>query len=134
MAPQPPTTPAGKSEARRFLQKAEEFLRTAMLAREAGQTNSAGMLAIHAGISACDALTAHDLGKRSKSGRHHDVLLLIAHVRIPEKAAVARQLRQLLDAKNLVEYDDQMLIAGDEEKMVEAAKRIVEVARRRVKP
>jgi HEPN domain-containing protein len=134
MPPPPATTPAGKAEARRFLHKAEEFLRAALPAQQAGHANAAGVLAIHAGILACDALTAHDLGKRSKSGRHHDVLQLIAHVEIPEKAAVARQLRQLLDAKNMVEYDDQMLIAGDEDKMVEAAKRIVEVARRRVKP
>jgi HEPN domain-containing protein len=130
----PATAPAGKEEAARFLAKAEDFLETAQLAQERGLTNSSGAMAIHAGISACDALTAHFLGIRSNSGRHHDALDLVGRLPFEEKKALRRQLQRLLDAKHTVEYDDEAMIVGEEEEMVEAAKRIVEVARRRVKP
>jgi HEPN domain-containing protein len=127
------TSPAGVAEARRFLAKAEGFLRAAKREHGAGEANPAGAMAIHAGISACDALTSFFLGVRSKGGRHHDVLELVASLPVPEKNTIARQLRQLLDAKNTVEYDDRTLIAGDEDKMIEAAERIVKTARAAVK-
>jgi HEPN domain-containing protein len=124
-----PTVPAGKRAAGRFLRKAEEFLRSARRAHGEGEPNAAGMLAIHAGISACDALTAHFLGVRSNSARHHDVLNLVRTLPISQKGRFERQMRRLLDAKSTVEYDDEVMVEGDEDKMVEAAERIVRTAR-----
>lgn len=124
------TEKAGKEAAPRFLQKAKEFLEEAKDAQARGRPNAAGVLAIHSGISACDALTAHFLGVRSASDRHHDVLGLIEDLPLSNKSAISRQLRRLLDAKSSVEYDDQIMITGEEDDMLDAADRIVTSVRR----
>jgi HEPN domain-containing protein len=125
----PRTRPATKAQAKRYIAKAHEFLRNGKRAYEDGDESTAGLLAIHAGISACDALTAHFLGVRSAGQRHHQAVDLLAKAPVPRKEAVAKQLRTLLDDKNLVEYGDEVLSRGDAAAMLEAAKRILDAAR-----
>jgi HEPN domain-containing protein len=123
------TRPATKAQAKRYLEKAQEFLRNGERAYEEGDESAAGLLAIHAGISACDALTAHFLGVRSAGQRHHEAMDLLTKAPVPRKEAIAKQFRRLLDEKNLVEYDAEILSRGDAAAMLEAAKRIVEAAK-----
>ena len=133
MTPETPTVPAGKPEARRYLLKAQEFLRSAKQEQEEGRPTSSGILAIHAGISACAALTSNFLGVRAKGPRHHDMLTLIERLPRKNRTVLAKQLARLLDAKNVVEYDDKVLVEGEEDEMVDAAERIVRLARGAVK-
>lgn len=119
-----------RSRAAAFLAKAEEFLRGAKRSLEAGDRDAAGVLAIHAGISACDALTVGHLGLRSNTQRHLDVLRLLRQVDFAGRAAVERQLRELVSEKREVEYEDRRLQVGDAAKMVELAERVVTAVER----
>lgn len=125
----PRTVEVPRSQAPAFLEKAEGFLRGAEAALAAGEETSAGALAIHAGISAADALTIRLLGKRSAGQRHLDVLGLLTELPAPGQRPLVSQLRQLLSAKNAVEYDDDLLPRGDGAEMVKLAERIVARAR-----
>jgi len=119
LTPEVPAERAGKPEARRYLLKAQEFHRSAKQEQEEGRPTSSGILAIHAGISACDALTSNFLGVRAKGPRHHDVLALIERLPLQNRAVLAGQLARLPDAKNVVEYDDKVMVEGEEDKMVD---------------
>jgi HEPN domain-containing protein len=121
----PGTAAVERSRATVFLEKAEEFLRSAKRSLEAGDRDAAGMLAIHAGISACDALTVSHLGLRSNTQRHLDVLALLRLVNFDGRPNVERQLRELVSEKREVEYEDRRLQVGDAAKMVELAERVV---------
>lgn len=133
MNPPQRTIPATKEEAKRFLAKAEEFLRSARSSLRDGEATAAGLLSIHAAISACDALTAHYLGMRSGSQRHHDVLNLLDQLPVARKDTLARQVRRLLDDKNVVEYEDKLLFREAAGEMVELAERVVRASRTAVK-
>ena len=129
----PRTVPTTKAEAKRFLAKAEEFLRAAQSALRDGEATAAGLLSIHAAISACDALTAHYLGLRSRGQRHHDMLRLLGQLPFAQKEALTRQVRRLLDDKNVVEYEDTLLFRKAASEMVELAERVVRASRGLVK-
>jgi HEPN domain-containing protein len=128
VTPQGQTTPVDRSRAWAFLAKAEEFLRSAKRTLQEGDHSAAGVLAIHAGISACDSITVWHLGRRSSSQRHLDVLALLKGISFEGKEGVERQLRELLAEKREVEYEDRRLLSGDAEKMVKLAERIVKAA------
>lgn len=121
-----------KAEAAHYLAKAEEFQRGARLLLESGDRNAAGVLAIHAGIAAADAITIHLLGLRSAGQRHLDVLALLGQTTHPRKAAVQRQLNELLGEKKSVEYEGRLLSLGDSEEMALLSSRIVEAAKETV--
>lgn len=123
------TVAVPKAEARPFLQKAVEFHRSSERALAAGDRNAAGVLAIHAGISAADAITVHSLGLRSASQRHADVIGLLSQTAHPRKGTVQRQLNELLSEKTSVEYEGRMVSVGDSERMVKLAARLVDAAR-----
>lgn len=118
-----------KAEAADYLAKAEEFQRGARRLLDSGDRNAAGVLAIHAGISAADAITIHFLGLRSAGQRHLDVLALLGQTTHPRKANVQRQLNELLGEKKSVEYEGRLISVGDAEKMVLLSSRIVEAAK-----
>lgn len=133
MTPQPGTTPYERSRAETFLDKAEEFSRSARRALEAGDRDAAAVLAIHAGITACDSLTVWLVGLRSNTRRHLDVLGLLRGLTFEGREQVERQLRELVGEKREVEYEDKRLMVGDAEKMVKLAERIVATAQRVVR-
>jgi len=58
------------------------------------------------------------------------VLALLKGLSFEGKEGVERQLRELLAEKHEVEYEDRRLLAGDAEKMVKLAERIVRAAER----
>lgn len=130
MTGRPQTVPATKAEAKRFLAKGEEFLQGAQASLREGRATSAGLLSIHAAISAGDALTAHFLGVRSRSQRHQDVLALLSQLPLENKEGLARQVRRLLDDKNVVEYEGKLLLTTAAGEMVELAQRVVVTCRK----
>ena len=121
-----------KAEAARYLAKAEEFQRGAMRLSQAGDRNAAGVLAVHAGITAADAMTIHFLGLHSAGQRHLDVLALIMQTGYPRKAVLQRQLNELLGEKKSVVYEGRLISVGDAAKMVTLSGRIVEAAKEAV--
>ena len=112
-----------------YLVKAQQFLKSAKRALADGDEESAGLLAIHAAISACDSITVRDLGLRAAGPRHLDVLELIDRLETPRKAQLKKHLKDLVSKKNVVEYEDRLLPRGDAGQMVKIAERVVDEAR-----
>lgn len=90
---------------RTFLAKAREFLAVAQAAERDEQWNAAALNAIHAGISAADAVAVALLGKRSAGQRHEDAAALLKETRLSGVEDRTKQFLALLQLKNLAEYD-----------------------------
>jgi uncharacterized protein (UPF0332 family) len=108
------TTHIPKPDHVNYLKKSEEFLSSAHDSLAQGKWNAAGLNAIHAGISAADAVLAALHGVRSVSPKHDDILKLFSSL-VKHKAVEENinHLRHLISMKNIVEYD-QRLIAQSE--------------------
>jgi len=87
---------SGSAASAAFLRKALE-LRDAMLqALDQGRWNAAGLLGVHAAISASDAL-ASTHGRAHSSGQSHDdAVPLLRGLGLPDGARRADQLREIL--------------------------------------
>jgi len=116
-----------RSKARTYLGKADEFLAAAKTALAAEQNDAALLLAIHAGISACDAVTVALGGLRSTDPDHlraADLLETVARLSDEVKDR-SDQLRSLLKLKNLVEYEDRRVSAKEADTGTRRAERFV---------
>lgn len=122
------TVEVPKAEASVYLKKAAEFRKAAEATLAGGNRNAAGLLAIHAGICAADAITVFYLGLRSTGRRHLDVVALLGQTGHPGKDALERRLNELLSEKTSVEYEGRLISVGDCVRMVKLSSRIVDAA------
>lgn len=106
MNPRIRTRPTKRGDARRYLTKATEFVESAKAEFVAGRWTAAGLAAVHAGISAADAVTASRAGCVSSSDDHIAVIGLLRECVPGIPATTERQLVGLISAKNTIEYDD----------------------------
>jgi HEPN domain-containing protein len=114
-----------RTEARTYLAKAQDFVETARLAVRDGRWDSAGLAAIHAGISAADAAIVASAGIRSTS-RDHSAAVELMRTTVPEAAASQeRQLSGLLGMKNTVEYEQRLVTEAEARSMLVQAQRLV---------
>lgn len=104
------TATVSKSDYSNYLKKSAEFHETMQECLSKGKWNAAGLNAIHAGISAADALLVFFHGMRSTSPKHDDTIKLItsliSHKDIKPNAA---HLRNLIGMKNIVEYEVRLI-------------------------
>ena len=122
-----------KSFYKNYLQKALEFRETMRTCLSATNWNAAALNAIHAGISANDAVLVCFHGIRSISPKHDDAVKLLRDLIKDEKAKPAiTHLSKLIYAKNLVEYESRLftkseahLIAKHTERFIEWVKTIL---------
>jgi HEPN domain-containing protein len=121
----PRTVVVPQGEHAHFLAKAKEFAETARMALEDQRLNSAGLEAIHAVISACDAVTVARLGLRCKSEDHRDVLHLLSRLKEEGLSEVHRQVSQVLSVKSMVEYGGAGLSSEETTRVVVQAERVV---------
>ena len=92
--------------------------------------DSAGLTAIHAGISAADAAIIASAGLRSTSQDHGAVLQLLDD-QVPEFTATQRrQLGGLLKMKNRVAYEQRLLAETEARQLVDQADRLARWAQR----
>ena len=101
------TSAAPRGEARRFLSKGMEFRDAAARELSDERYDAAMLAAVHAVISANDAVTAVLAGIRSTDPDHKRAADLLEEVSggSPEVRAHVRQLRELLARKIVVEYE-----------------------------
>lgn len=108
------TTRVPKSDYANYLKKAEEFLSTLQDSLIKGKWNAAGLNAIHAGISASDAILVCFHGVRSTSPKHDDLIRLFAtlikHKNVEQNI---NHLRSLISMKNIVEYDQRLMTQSE---------------------
>jgi HEPN domain-containing protein len=119
-----------RNYARSFLKKAEEYLAAAEDSLAADRTTPAAGDAIHAGISAKDAIVTALTGSTSK-GKDHGAAakeLKQALGQRAEAASAEKALRELLSAKADVEYGVGLVTRTKAETLGRRARTLVELA------
>ena len=114
-----------------YLGKADQFLEEARSAVAASRRDAAMLNAIHAAISATDAVTIALAGRRSSDPDHQRSIDFLMEVGRGSESikAHARQLSALLGTKHQVEYESRRATAAEAADALSRAKRIVDWAR-----
>lgn len=123
-----------RSQAGIYLRKAEEFLLAAKEASSRDDWNAVGLGAVHAVISACDAVTTAKLGIRSRDSDHEQAADLVRQVPSPEAPKKAEQALQVLQVKNQVEYEARLFEKKEALVASRQAERLVAWVRRELGP
>jgi len=119
-----------RRESKLFLAKAGQFLESGGNAAMSGLHDAAMLNAVHAAISAADAVTAALVGIRSADPDHQRVADLLEQVagESTEIRNHVRQLRDLLARKNAVAYESRMTRVREATDGLRRAERLVEWA------
>jgi HEPN domain-containing protein len=118
---------ASRSEARLYLAKAQQFSAEAAAAIKESRNDAAMLNAVHAAISATDALCVALAGRRSSDPDHQHAADLLQEIggRSRGIATHVRQLRMLLAKKNVVEYESRQASAKEARDAAQRAERFV---------
>ena len=109
-----------------YLKKAAEFLASMRQALEAGRWNAVGLNAVHAAISACDAVLVYHTEERSASQDHEAAAYLLASLtKIPDVKQKAEALRRIVEHKNLIAYEDRSFSAHEAAEIAKLTERFL---------
>jgi HEPN domain-containing protein len=117
-----------QQQVRSYLGKAEEFLVAARESLTAGHALAATSLAVHAAISAGDAISGARTGQRAAGTDHAQAASLLGQAGREGKDA-ARLLTRLMPLKNRAEYEPHDVPKATATRAVDQAERIVRIAR-----
>lgn len=123
-------TAEARNHARSFLKKADEYLASAEDNLVAGRNTPAAGDAIHAGISAKDAIVTALTGTTGK-GKDHATApkeLRTALGRRDTAAMAEKALRELVAAKPEVQYGTALITAAKADPLVRRARSLVDLA------
>ncbi len=125
------TVPASRSEAKLFLAKSEQVLEECRSAVAAKRYDAALLTAVHTAISANDAVTVALGGRRSSDPDHRRAADLLEEIAgpSPELRGHARQFRDLLARKSMVEYESRRAAPREAQDGLRRAERFVRWAR-----
>jgi HEPN domain-containing protein len=128
------TIVAARAEASLFQAKAEQFLEECRTASNAGRHDATMLTAVHAVISATDAVTVALAGRRSADPNHQRAADLLEQVAqdSPELRIRVRQFRELLARKGVVEYESRRATGREARDALKRAERFVDWARETV--
>lgn len=127
------TTSVSRERYGTYLKKAREFIRSSEASLERGDWDSVGLNAVHAAISAADALLVYFAGVRSTGDSHHDVMgLLTLHVRDEQIGSKTQTLAKILDYKRFAAYEDRELTETDGRDAAKLARRFLDWAESRL--
>lgn len=127
MPSQPRTRSVSRAQVRGYAGKAQEYLDAAAANLADGRYIAATSLAVHAGISAGDAICGARTGRRSADQDHARSVALLGEAGPDGKAAV-RPLGRLLTLKTRAEYEPDDVSKTIATKAVRAATEIVAIA------
>ena len=128
MAKQSKTRSVSEQQVRAYLEKSGEFLRRSLASLAEEDFNAAGLLAVHAAISANDAVTGQYGQKRSAGEEHQkaaDLLREAAPIGAREWHLQANRLNRIVGKKNLIAYEGRHLTPKESSWVVEQAERFV---------
>jgi HEPN domain-containing protein len=116
-----------------YLKKAREFLRASESSLRSSDWDAVGLNAVHAAISAADALLVYYGGVRSAGDSHHDVAgLLQQHVKDDQLGSKIQTLAKVLAYKNLAAYEDREVTETEGRDAEKLARRFLEWAQSRL--
>jgi len=125
------TTEVSRTAYVTFLEKAEQFLKVANTAFESGDYNASAANAVHACISASDALCARHLGKRAAGEKHSDAVNLIKTIRDEDEFTNnAVRFGRVLAIKSLAEYEDRLVFKNDADTVLKNAVKFLDFAKK----
>jgi hypothetical protein len=108
-----------------FIARAQEFARQMDQAADDQAWNSVGLLGVHCVISACDALTVQYAGQRWSGQNHAGVIGVVSSLHLPRSDTVLRQISNVLDKKNRVEYEAREFTEKEAEEVHQNATRVL---------
>ena len=131
MTPKFKTRDVEKSLYANYLKKAEECYHAAKTSFEAQEWNAATISAIHACISASDAMCIYFLGKRNASENHNEAVVLFKTIKSNDEEinTNANRLSRILSIKNMAEYEDRLVFRTEAEKVSKDCERFLEYVR-----
>ncbi len=118
------------SAARRYFGKAGQFAESMRTGLERRQWDAAGLGAVHAVISAADALLAAYGGIRSAEPDHRLAARLLEETLGRAAAPALRHISFVIAKKNVVEYEQRRLTENEARSIVEHAERFLSFADR----
>lgn len=121
--------------ARDCLQRAEECRNAMAQAFERGEFNACAINAVHAGISAADALCVFTKGVRHASQRHEEAVALFLDIgpHDEEIKNSVKHLQSLLRIKTDAEYGEKMMGKGEAELCMKHAERLLSFVAPRIR-
>jgi hypothetical protein len=119
-----------RPEARLYLAKAKQFSAEASAATTGSRSDAAMLNAVHAVISATDAVCVALAGQRSADPDHQRAADLLQEIGGKSKDVTnnVRQVRMLLAKKNVVEYESRQATSREASEAVKRAARFVQWA------
>lgn len=108
-----------------YIGRAKEFARQMDRAALDRAWSSVGLLGVHCVISACDALTVQRAGQRWSGQDHAGVHGVLSSLKLPKAESVLRQLSNVLDQNNRVEYEAREFTEREAEGIRRDASRIL---------
>lgn len=119
-----------RNYARRFLTKAEQYLASAQDNLTAGRFTPAAGDAVHAGISAKDAIVTVLTGATQRRKDHARAAKELGQAlgKRPEATTAERALRELIAAKGDVEYGTDLVDVSEAKQLVRRAGTLVDLA------
>jgi uncharacterized protein (UPF0332 family) len=119
------TRKVNKSLYSNYLKRAEECYMAAFECLKNEDWNAATICAIHACISACDAMCIYFLGKRHAGENHNDAVRLFKTIRIQDGnlSKNANRLNRIIRIKNMAEYEERLVFKSEAEKLVKDMER-----------
>lgn len=116
-----------RSEARLYLAKAQQFCVEATTAIMSSRNDAAMLNAVHAAISAADAVCVALGGRRAADPDHQRAADLLQEIggKSTGVSTHVRRLRELLTKKNAVEYESRRASAREATGAVQRAERFV---------
>lgn len=114
-----------------FLEKAEQFLKAANVCFNSEDYNASAANAVHACISAADALCANHLGERAAGDKHSDAVNLVKTIKNNDEFTNnAVRFGRVLAIKSLAEYEERLVYKNDSEAVLKNAERFVEFVKK----
>lgn len=116
-----------------FFAKAEDFLDGAK-GEVNDHSNAAATLAVHAVISACDAICAKFLQRRHAGSDHMQAVEMLNELPVDkdELKQKVRQASRVISKKNIAEYEDHIIGKDETLHMIKDAERFIDWVRKKV--
>lgn len=121
------TVETPRSEARLYLAKAKQFSAEATAAMKSSRNDAAMLNAVHAAISATDAVCVALAGRRSADPDHQRAADLLHEIggKSREVTDSVKHIRMLLAKKSVVEYESRQATSKEASEAVKRAARFV---------
>ena len=108
-----------------YRRKAREFAAAMETALEGKHWNAAALAAVHAGISAGDAMLAAFVGIRSSEQDHRQIVTLLADHLGKDGEQASRHVQRVIALKNLVEYEERLIRQAEANQMATHVRRLM---------